>query len=125
VNHPDFKLMTISRGLYLYAYVDADHARDIDTRRSITAYVFYLGDAPISWKFKLQQCGAISSMHSEYMALCSAIFNLFGLLQSFVLSVTTSWVLFFYLRTINRALNTLRIILHMVGLSILKLNIIW
>ena len=35
VNHPEFKLMTISRGLCLYAYVDADHARDIDTRRSI------------------------------------------------------------------------------------------
>ena len=28
VNHPEFKLMTISRGLCLYAYVDADHAKE-------------------------------------------------------------------------------------------------
>ena len=41
--HPELNLVTKSNILNLYAYVDADHGRDIDTRRSVTAYVFYLG----------------------------------------------------------------------------------
>jgi len=72
VSHPDVKFSTICDSLNLYAYVDADHGRDIDTRRSVTAYVFYLGGSPVSWKSKLQQCVATSSMQSEYMALCAA-----------------------------------------------------
>jgi len=68
VAHPDVKFSTICDALNLYAYVDADHVRDIDTRRSVTAYVFYLGGSPVSWKSKLQQCVATSSMQSEYMA---------------------------------------------------------
>ena len=72
VAHPDVKFSTICDSLNLYAYVDADHGRDIDTRRSVTAYVFYLGGSPVSWKSKLQQCVATSSMQSEYMALCAA-----------------------------------------------------
>ena len=75
--------MTISRGLCLYAYVDADHARDIDTRRSVTACVFYLGDSQICWKSKLQQCVATSSMQSEYMALCSAYLQSLWLITIF------------------------------------------
>ena len=38
----------------------------------MTAYVFYLGGSPVSWKSKLQQCVATSSMQSEYVALCAA-----------------------------------------------------
>ena len=125
MNHPEFKLMTISRGLCLYAYVDADHARDVDTRRSVTAYVFHLGDSPICWKSKLQQCVATSSMQSEYMALCSACLQSLGLLRSFVLLGTTNWIPLSCLRTTNRALSTLRTILHMIGPSILKLSITW
>jgi len=72
LTHPELNLVTKSNILNLYAYVDADHGRDIDTRRSVTAYVFYLGGSPICWKSKLQQCVATSSMQSEYMALCAA-----------------------------------------------------
>jgi len=72
VSHPDTKFSAACDSLNLYAYVDADHGRDIDTRRSVTAYIFYLGGAPVSWKSKLQQCVATSSMQSEYMALCAA-----------------------------------------------------
>jgi len=74
LTHPELNHVTKSNILNLYAYVDADHGRDIDTRgRSVTACVFYLGGSPICWKSKLQQCGvATSSMQSEYMALCAA-----------------------------------------------------
>ena len=71
VNQPKFKLTSISCGLSLYVIVDSNHARDIDTRRSVTAYVFYLGDSPICWKSRLQQCAATSSIQSEYKAVCS------------------------------------------------------
>ena len=71
VNQPEFKLTSISCGLSLYVIVDSNHARDIDTRRSVTAYVFYLGDSPICWKSRLQQCAATSSIQSEYKAVCS------------------------------------------------------
>ena len=72
LTHPELNLITKSNVLNLYAYVDADHGRDIDTRRSVTAHVFYVGGFPICWKFKLQQCVATSSMQSECMALCAA-----------------------------------------------------
>jgi len=71
LTHPELNLVTKSNISNLYAYVDADHGRDIDTRRSVTAYVFYLGGSPTCWKSKLQQCVATSSMQSEYMALCT------------------------------------------------------
>jgi len=73
VNHPEFKLMTISRGLSLYAYVDADHARDIDTRRSVTAYVFFVGN--LSYSSVLQN--RVCNLNTWHCVL--HVFNLFGL----------------------------------------------
>jgi len=34
-------------------YVDSDHARDLDKRRSTTGYVFTLSQAPVSWRSTL------------------------------------------------------------------------
>ena len=53
-------------------YVDADYAADIDSRRSITGYLFMLAGAPISWQSRQQVSVALSTMESEYMAACAA-----------------------------------------------------
>ena len=54
------------------AKVDADFANDLDDRRSITGYVFYLANAPITWQCKAETTVALSTMESEYMALAAA-----------------------------------------------------
>src|SRR6202042_3370483 len=59
--------------LDLVGHSDADWASDIETRRSITGYIFYLGSGPISWKSKFQPTIALSTTEAEYMALCAAI----------------------------------------------------
>jgi len=58
--------------VHLTASVDADFANDLDDRRSITGYVFYLANAPITWQCKAQTTVALSTMESEYMALAAA-----------------------------------------------------
>ena len=53
-------------------YVDADHVRDIDSRRSVTGYIFLLANGPVSWSSKQQASVALSSMEAEYMAASAA-----------------------------------------------------
>ena len=53
-------------------YVDADYARDTDTRRSVTGFLFFLAGAPISWQTRQQPSVALSTMESEFMAACAA-----------------------------------------------------
>jgi len=53
-------------------FVDADYARDIDSRRSVTGFLFFLGGAPISWQTRQQPSVALSTMESEFMAACAA-----------------------------------------------------
>jgi len=52
----------------LAAYSDSDWGRDIDSRRSITGYVFLLGLSAISWSSKKQTTVATSSVDGEYQA---------------------------------------------------------
>jgi len=54
-------------------YADADWASDKDTRRSVTAYLFKLGGAAVSWASKLQPTVALSSTEAEYMSACAAV----------------------------------------------------
>ena len=53
-------------------FSDASYATDVDTRRSVTGYLFYYGGGPVVWKSKTQTSVALSSFESEYMALGSA-----------------------------------------------------
>ena len=58
--------------LSVKGYVDSDHARCVDTRRSITGYMFVMSNGPVSWQARQQTSVALSSMEAEYMALCAA-----------------------------------------------------
>ncbi|RVW44736.1 Retrovirus-related Pol polyprotein from transposon RE1 [Vitis vinifera] len=90
---------TSTRGLFfpagnstrLAAYSDADWAGCADTRRSITGWCVFLGDALISWKSKKQDRVSKSSTESEYWAMslaCSEIIWLRGLLAELDFSET-------------------------------------
>lgn len=53
-------------------YSDSDYAGDIDSRRSMTGYVFTLGCSVVSWKATLQATVTLSTTEAEYMALTEA-----------------------------------------------------
>ena len=65
--------------LEVVGYSDSDWAANIDTRRSTTAYMFFLCGGPISWKSKSQPTVALSSTEAEYMALTAAAQEAMGL----------------------------------------------
>jgi len=82
---------TSGRGLFfpfrnsvqLEGFSDANWASYADTRRSITGWCMFLGDALISWKSKKQPRVSKSSTKSEYRTMssaCSEIVWLRGLL---------------------------------------------
>ena len=55
------------------SYVDSDFAGSLDTRRSLTGYVFKLLGNTVSWKANLQPVVALSTTEAEYIALTEAI----------------------------------------------------
>ncbi|GBN16857.1 Retrovirus-related Pol polyprotein from transposon TNT 1-94 [Araneus ventricosus] len=57
----------------LTAYTDASWAADKMDRKSISGYVIFLGDVPVSWSTSKQKCTALSSMEAEYIALSEAV----------------------------------------------------
>jgi hypothetical protein len=53
----------------LVGYVDLDYGGDLDKRRSLSCYVFTVGDCVVSWKARLQDTVALSTTKVEYMAI--------------------------------------------------------
>lgn len=58
------------------AYSDINWAADINTRRSITGYVVFLGLNPIFWLSKKQSSISWSSTEAEYKALANYVVNM-------------------------------------------------
>nr|GEY68092.1 retrovirus-related Pol polyprotein from transposon TNT 1-94 [Tanacetum cinerariifolium] len=68
---------TVNMGLWylkgssfgLTAFSDADHAGCIDSRKSTSGGIQFLGDKLVSWMSKKQNCTAMSSAEAKYVAL--------------------------------------------------------
>nr|GFA18184.1 copia protein [Tanacetum cinerariifolium] len=56
----------------LTAFSYADHAGCIDSRKSTSGGIQFLGDKLVSWMSKKQNCTAMSSVEDEYMALSAS-----------------------------------------------------
>ncbi len=56
------------KGVKPLGYVDVDWAGCVDTRRSTSGYIFFMGGAPVSWSSKRQVVVALSSTESEYIS---------------------------------------------------------
>ena len=59
--------------LQVTLFVDADHAHNIKTRRSITGFIDYVGSKPVVWFSKHQGSIASSTYSAEFSALCKEI----------------------------------------------------
>ncbi|XP_019091173.1 PREDICTED: uncharacterized protein LOC109128747 [Camelina sativa] len=55
--------------LHISVYCDSNYNGCPLTRRSLSAYIVYLGDSPISWKTKKQKTVSSSSAEAEYPAM--------------------------------------------------------
>ncbi|GJZ98789.1 hypothetical protein Tco_0671242 [Tanacetum coccineum] len=53
----------------LTAFSDADHAGCLDTRKSTSGGIQFLGEKLVSWMSKKQDCTAVSTIEAEYVAL--------------------------------------------------------
>ena len=53
----------------LKGYCDVDFAAELDRKRSLTGYVFFIGGNVISWKSSLQHIVALSTNEAEYVGL--------------------------------------------------------
>ncbi|KAJ0829337.1 putative RNA-directed DNA polymerase [Helianthus annuus] len=56
----------------LFGYTDSDWAACIDDRKSVSGYVFSIGNGAISWCSKKQATVALSSTEAEYISATSA-----------------------------------------------------
>ncbi|XP_048424280.1 uncharacterized mitochondrial protein AtMg00810-like [Pyrus x bretschneideri] len=74
---------TKSKEFNITAYSDSDWAADINTRRSITGFVVYLGNNPVSWQSKKQSTVSRSSTEAEYKALAHCAANVFWIRSVF------------------------------------------
>jgi hypothetical protein len=66
---PSFPVEKLDR---LVGFLDAAHATDLKTRRSVTGYVFCLAGGAVAFKSKLQAVVATSSTEAEFVAAVSA-----------------------------------------------------
>src|SRR3954469_16813332 len=57
---------------HFVGYSDSDHAGDIDTSKSTSGILFFLGKCLVSWQSVKQQVVAMSSCEAEYMAASTA-----------------------------------------------------
>ncbi|XP_073022735.1 secreted RxLR effector protein 161-like [Primulina eburnea] len=57
----------------IVGYVDSDYAGNIDTRKSLSGFIFTMYGTAVSWKANSQSVVAFSTTESEYIALSEGI----------------------------------------------------
>jgi len=66
---------------YIKAYSDSDWAGCVDTRKSVTGFLVYLGNTLITWRSKKQTIVSRSSCEVEYKALAQTVCEIQWLAQ--------------------------------------------
>nr|GEY43341.1 hypothetical protein [Tanacetum cinerariifolium] len=74
---------TVNMGLWylkgssfeLTGFLDADHTGCIDTRKSTSGGIQFLGDKLVSWMSKKQKCTTMSSAEAEYVSAIAILCN--------------------------------------------------
>ncbi|GKE46563.1 hypothetical protein Tco_1477821 [Tanacetum coccineum] len=56
-------------GFELTAFLDANHAGCLDTHKSTSGGIQFLGDKLVGWMLKKQDCAAMSTAEAKYVAL--------------------------------------------------------
>ncbi|GKF73151.1 hypothetical protein Tco_0219483, partial [Tanacetum coccineum] len=59
-------------GFELTAFSNVDHARCLDTRKSTSGGIQFLGEKLVSWISKKQDCTTMSTVKAEYVALSAS-----------------------------------------------------
>ncbi|GJS13629.1 ribonuclease H-like domain-containing protein [Tanacetum coccineum] len=73
--------ITKTSSMFLNAYSDADWAKCVITRKSVTCYCVFLNDSLVSWKSKKQNTLSKSSTEAEYRALASVTSEVIWILK--------------------------------------------
>jgi hypothetical protein len=59
--------------VHFVRYSDSDHTDDIDTSKSTSGIIFFLGKCLVSWQSVKQQVVALSSCEAEYITASTAL----------------------------------------------------
>ena len=57
---------------HLIGFSDADYARDIETRRSISGYAFFVANGVVTWSSQRQKLVTLSTTEAEYVTAAAA-----------------------------------------------------
>ena len=63
------RLFISSEGLDVKSYCNADWANDRKDRKFYSGYMITIGNSPVSWRSKKQDCVKLSTLEAEYVAL--------------------------------------------------------
>ncbi|KAL0410576.1 UNVERIFIED_CONTAM: Copia protein [Sesamum latifolium] len=62
-----------SQDFELVGYCDSDWAGDIDSRKSTTGFVYFMGSSAFTWNSKKQPIVTLSTCEAEYVAVASCV----------------------------------------------------
>lgn len=62
-------IANVNAKVEVIGYVDVDHARDLDKRRSLTEYMFTFSENIVSWRSILQPVVALLTTKAECIAI--------------------------------------------------------
>ena len=69
------------KALMLQSCSYSDYAGNMVSRQSISGFILYVLDVPVSWQSKLQKSVSLSSSEAEYVALSEAVKDVMFMVQ--------------------------------------------